>query len=132
MVGSSFVFTLWGLCRMSRISKFSRISRKHFPEKTPFPKDPFFRTRPLCPKRFPLTRHTFSETIKLRATISRHLLPPISRWGRKQWIYIRDPVETVGLPTERVVFPVQEKGQLHLGKRGAKATRNGDHDFVHV
>ena len=36
-------FPVWGF---SRISELSRISRKgDFSEKTPFPKDPFFRTQ---------------------------------------------------------------------------------------
>ena len=45
MVGFSFVFQSGDCRRISRISKFSRISRMDFSEKTPFPKDPFFRTR---------------------------------------------------------------------------------------
>ena len=41
--------TVWGFSKISRISKFSRISRNlDFSEKTPFPKDPFFRTRDTC------------------------------------------------------------------------------------
>ena len=43
---SPFFSTGWGFSRNSRISKFSRISRKWtFLKRPPFPKDPFFRTR---------------------------------------------------------------------------------------
>ena len=40
-------------------------------------------------------------------------------------------MEIVGLPTARGAFPVPDKGQFPMGKRGAKATQNGDHDLVH-
>ena len=50
----------------------------------------------------------------------------------KQWIHRGDPVENVGPPTERGSFPVPEKGQFPSGKRGAKATCNGNHDLVHA
>ena len=45
---------------------------------------------------------------RLRSTISRHLLPPIPRWG-KTWIHTRDPVEILGLPTEKVVFRYRKR-----------------------
>ena len=35
-------------------------------------------------------------------------------------------------PKERGGFPSLEKGQFPLGKVGAKATQNGNHDLVHV
>ena len=60
----------------------------------------------------------------------RHLLPPIFGEG-KQRIHTGDPIEIVGHPTERGGLPVPEKGQFPLGKRGAKATQNGNYDLVH-
>ena len=52
--------------------------------------------------------------------------------GGKQWIHTGDSVEIVGFPTENGGFPVQENGQSPSEKGGAKATRNGNHDLVHV
>ena len=54
--------------------------------------------------------------------------PPIFPGGGKQWIHTGDSVEIVGLPTEKGVSP----GQFPFGKRGGKATQNGDHGVVHV
>ena len=52
--------------------------------------------------------------------------------GGKKWIHTGDPVEVVRLPTEKGGFPVLQKGQFPLGKRGAKATQNGNHGLVYV
>ena len=41
-------------------------------------------------------------------------------------------VEIVGFPRETGRFPVPENGKFPFGKRGAKATRNGNHNLVHV
>ena len=47
-------------------------------------------------------------------------------------IHTRDSVEIVGFPIETGRFPVPENGKFPFEKRGAKATRNGDHNLVHV
>ena len=38
----------------------------------------------------------------------------------------------VGFPIETGRLPVPENSEFDFGKRGAKATRNGDHNWVHV
>ena len=50
----------------------------------------------------------------------------------KRAIHAGDSVEVVGLPRETGRFPVSEKGKFPFGKRGAKATQNGNHNSVHV
>ena len=49
----------------------------------------------------------------MRATISRHVLPPISWWGTT---VSGDSVEVVGLPRETEYFLVPEKGKVPLRK----------------
>ena len=79
----------------------------------------FFQTFWLRAPRLPLPGPRNLKTCtELRSTISRHLLPPVSRWGENmQWIHTGDPVEIVGLTTERGVsgtrkapIPPREKG----------------------
>ena len=68
---------------------------------------------------------------ELRSTISRHLLPPISRWGKTVDSYRRS-CRNSRTSHRKGRFLVPEKGQFRLGKRRAKATQNGKHDLVHV
>ena len=56
------------------------------------------------------------------------LVGPIFPGGERQWIHTRDPVEIVVIPTEQGRFPAPDP----LGKRGAKATQNGNRVLVHV
>ena len=82
---------------------------------------------PCGPKRYKGHFRENQTCTDLRSTISRHLLPPISRW-----VHTEDSVEIVRLPIETGHFPVPENGKFPFGKMGAKATRNGNHDLVHV
>ena len=43
-----------------------------------------------------------------------------------------NPITKALLPPSRGFSGFGKKGQFPLGKRGAKATQNGNHDVVHV
>ena len=53
----------------------------------------------------------------LRSTISRHILPPISRWGN-QWIHTGDPVDISSETTIKVKFSFSRGGGAGGGQRG--------------
>ena len=86
----------------------------------------------ICPMKDVLWANLcFSENqacTELRSTISRHLLPPIPRWGKTVDSYIGS--------CRNSRTPHREGGfsgtQFPLGKDGAKATQNGNHDLVHA
>ena len=63
--------------------------------------------------------------------ICSRLVAPILRL-RKQAIHAGDSVEITGVPRETGGSPVLNKGKFPFGKRGAKATQNGNHNLVHV
>ena len=81
--------------------------------KSTLPKNPAIRENETC--------------TNLRATISRHVLPPFPGRGTLA-IHAGDSLENLGLPRETGGFPVLEKGKFHFGKRGANATQNGNHN----
>ena len=69
---------------------------------------------------------------ELRSTISRHLLQPISRWGKTVDSYRRSCRNNLTSHRNRAFSRVPENGKIPLGKKGAKATQNGNHNLVHV
>ena len=57
---------------------------------------------------------------------------PLLPGGGKHGIRAGDSVEIVGHPRGAGGFAVPENDKFPFGKRGAKATQNGNHNLVHV
>ena len=72
---------------------------------------------------------------RIDVTISRRLLPPISRYGKTMDSCRRSCRNSKTSHTKgggKGGFLAPEKGQFPLGKRGVKAPSNGNHNLVQV